>query len=252
TTARGVCGPSSRNPPSSLCCGSSNAMRNDEPSSSDDAEVSAPRPGIGETLRATREFRRASIEYAAELLRIEPRFLAALEEERFDAIGPPVFVKGYLKHYCELLGIDPRPLLDELRQRLAGDEPPLQARRAAAREREPPRLAAIGIGAGVIALAAVAVWRFWGFAEGGPAELEIAAGGPRQGSAAEPVITAVDLSVPAAEPPRTAEEPQTGGLEPPSPAPEPGIRAVAPVRSEERRVGKGGRSRGCAGSWMRT
>jgi len=137
-------------------------MRNDDAASFDETGAAAARPGIGETLRATREFRRASIEYVSELLRIEPQFLVALEEERFEAIGPPVFVKGYLKHYCELLGIDPAPLLDELRERLDRNEPPLRARRSAEQASDRSSAPVIGIGAAVavIALAALAIWRF--------------------------------------------------------------------------------------------
>lgn len=144
-------------------------MRNDEPSPPEDAEGSARKPSIGETLRATREFRRASIERVAELLRIEPRFVVALEEDRFEEIGPPVFVKGYLKHYSELLGIDPQPLLDELRERLRGADPPLQARLPAEREKSPSSVATVAVAAVVLALAAVGVWRFGGVTRNGAA-----------------------------------------------------------------------------------
>lgn len=137
-------------------------MRNDEPSSADEDEGSARAPTIGETLRAAREFHRASIERVAEFLRIEPRFIVALEEDRFDDIGPPVFVKGYLKHYCELLGIDPEPLLRELRERLRGAEPPLKARLPAEREKGPSSAVTIGVAAAVLVLAAVGVWQLGG------------------------------------------------------------------------------------------
>src|SRR5690606_22643355 len=119
------------------------------------------------------------IEYVAELLRIEPRFLVALEEERFAAIGPPVFVKGYLKHYAELLGLDSRPLLEELRERLGREEPPLQARRSAERATERSSSAALVIGIAAVALGAVAVWQFGGLGSSGE-------GAQRDASAASP------------------------------------------------------------------
>ncbi|HEX6995024.1 MAG TPA: RodZ domain-containing protein [Gammaproteobacteria bacterium] len=150
-------------------------MRNDEPSSPDDAEGSGRAPSIGETLRAAREFRRASIERVSDLLRIEPRFIVALEEDRFDSIGPPVFVKGYLKHYCELLGLDPRPLLDELRERLRGADPPLQARLPAEREKAPSSAATVAAAAAVLALAAIGVWQFGGSSRDDAAEPPVAA-----------------------------------------------------------------------------
>src|SRR5690606_11608882 len=105
----------------------------------------------------------------------------------------------------ELLGIDARPLLDELRERLAGEDPPLRARRSAEQEQEHerPGLAAIGVAAAVIVLGAVAIWRFGGFG-GGPAESEISTVAPRSVSAAEPEVVAAPQT-PAAEG-RAAEE----------------------------------------------
>lgn len=165
-------------------------MRDEEQSPPDAADAPAAKQSIGETLRATREFRRASIEYVSELLRIEPRFLVALEEERFAAIGPPVFVKGYLKHYAELLGLDPRPLLDELRERLGREEPPLQARRSAEQGKEPSSRAAVGIGAAAVVLVAVtvAVWQLGGLDFG------------RESGAGSDVAAAVDASASASTP----------------------------------------------------
>lgn len=42
--------------------------------------------------------------------------LRALEEERFDALGAPVFVRGYLKAYAGLLGLSEQSVLDGYRQ----------------------------------------------------------------------------------------------------------------------------------------
>lgn len=159
-------------------------MRDPEAAAPADAEPYSARPSIGDALRATREFRRISLEHASELLRIEPQFLIALEEERFAAIGPPVFVKGYLKHYCELLGLDPRPLLDELRERLDRDEPALQARRSAEYEQKRSQLG-IYVAGGIAAVAAVVlVWQLAGLAfDGTPAEPATAADVPADGTA---------------------------------------------------------------------
>lgn len=124
----------------------------------EEAEPATAAPGIGETLRTAREQRGVTLEQASELLRIEPRFLVALEDERFDAIGAPVFVRGYLKHYCELLGVDARPLLDALRERLAGGEPELKGRRPVADEDKPAAAMPFAIGAAVVVVAAAIAW----------------------------------------------------------------------------------------------
>ena len=59
---------------------------------------------IGETLRAAREVRGLSLEQAALRLRCDVRVIERLEAGRFDELGPPVFVRGHLLRYAEMLG----------------------------------------------------------------------------------------------------------------------------------------------------
>ncbi|HEX6997753.1 MAG TPA: helix-turn-helix domain-containing protein [Gammaproteobacteria bacterium] len=66
---------------------------------------------VGDMLRSARTARSLTLEQVSMELRIEPQQLLALEEERFEAIGPPVFVKGYLRHYGTLLGLDAEELV---------------------------------------------------------------------------------------------------------------------------------------------
>ena len=42
--------------------------------------------------------------------------LRAIEEDRFAALGAPVFVRGYLKAYAGLLGLSEQSVLDAYRQ----------------------------------------------------------------------------------------------------------------------------------------
>lgn len=70
--------------------------------------------GIGETLRNARVARGLTIEQAAQDTRISPRFLAALEEEQFDALPAPVYVRGFLRSYANYLRLDATPLLAQL------------------------------------------------------------------------------------------------------------------------------------------
>jgi cytoskeleton protein RodZ len=60
--------------------------------------------GIGARLRSARERRRLTILQAAERLHVDPDILEALEAEDFAALGAPVYVKGHLRHYAELVG----------------------------------------------------------------------------------------------------------------------------------------------------
>lgn len=129
----------------------------DEPSAEPSAGTPVPRAGVGEQLRQAREVRQLSLEQASEMLRIEPRFLEALENERFDEIGAAVFVKGYLRNYADLLGIDPRPLLAERAESL-GAVPPPQARRSVGLVKEKP-IGAIALGVIGAALLLGILWK---------------------------------------------------------------------------------------------
>jgi len=70
--------------------------------------------GIGETLRSNRERKGLSIDQVAQDTRISPRFLEALEDEQFNELPAPVYVRGFLRSYANYLRIDPQPLLERL------------------------------------------------------------------------------------------------------------------------------------------
>jgi cytoskeleton protein RodZ len=78
-----------------------------------DASVDSPasEPTVGARLRAAREAQPLSLTQISAELRIEPKFLTALEEDRLDEFPAPVFTKGYLKQYGGLLGLDISDLL---------------------------------------------------------------------------------------------------------------------------------------------
>ena len=59
---------------------------------------------IGAQLLAARERRGMTVEQAAESMRVNVSVIKSLEEGRFFALGAPVFARGYLRHYAELLG----------------------------------------------------------------------------------------------------------------------------------------------------
>src|SRR3954463_9221163 len=71
---------------------------------------------LGETLKAARNAQSLTLEQVATELRIEQPQLEALETDRFERIGVPVFVKGYLRQYGARLGLDPRDLLAQYYQ----------------------------------------------------------------------------------------------------------------------------------------
>jgi cytoskeleton protein RodZ len=66
--------------------------------------------GIGEVLRGARARRGLEVRQAAERLHVDAAVIEALEDERFAALGAPVFVRGHLRRYAELLGEPEAPL----------------------------------------------------------------------------------------------------------------------------------------------
>jgi cytoskeleton protein RodZ len=62
------------------------------------------RCGIGTRLRAGRERKGLTVLQAAEKMHVDSKILESLESEDFDALGAPVYVRGHLRHYAELVG----------------------------------------------------------------------------------------------------------------------------------------------------
>jgi cytoskeleton protein RodZ len=67
--------------------------------------------GLGERLRSARKARALTLEQAAFTLRLEVPVLRALEDERYEALGAAVFIRGHLKAYAKLLGLSEEAVL---------------------------------------------------------------------------------------------------------------------------------------------
>jgi cytoskeleton protein RodZ len=61
--------------------------------------------GLGTYLNQLREERGPSIDELARLTRVASRYLEALERDDLDALPAPVFTKGYIRAYCQALGV---------------------------------------------------------------------------------------------------------------------------------------------------
>jgi cytoskeleton protein RodZ len=81
-------------------------------------------PLAGKRLAEGRRLRDISIvEIAKELHLDEPR-VRALEQNRFDVLGAPVFVKGYIRKYADIVGVSVDEVLADYAQFERRDEPP--------------------------------------------------------------------------------------------------------------------------------
>src|SRR5215210_960014 len=72
---------------------------------------------IGETLREARMRRRIDMTEVEAATKIRAKYLRALENEEWDLLPGPTFVKTFLRTYAEFLGLDARNLVEEYKQR---------------------------------------------------------------------------------------------------------------------------------------
>lgn len=174
---------------------------NDEPQGS---EARADVPGLGKTLADARAQRGLTIEEIATELRVEPRLLRALEQCKFDVLGPPVFAKGYLKQYGNRLGLKYPDLLAEYYRLVEPREVTLAPSRTI-KLRDERQITVWIIAALALALLGVFLMVWW-FGEP-PATLAPVPAAPESSEAATPVAT--DAAVAPREEPRPPE-PATG------------------------------------------
>jgi len=113
---------------------------------------------IGTTLREARIRARIDISEVEARTKIRAKYLRAIENEEWDLLPGPVYVKSFLRTYGDYLGVDTRMLVDEYKRRYERpadqDVRPITARgRERERKRRRPRLGPIG--AVILALAVV-------------------------------------------------------------------------------------------------
>lgn len=114
---------------------------------------------IGPSLRQARQQRGLDLADVEQATRIRCKYLAALEEERFEVLPGAAYVRGFLRGYGEFLGLDCALLVAELDERFAEteEEPPIQPATLA---RPPRRLSPPIVALGASALfAVVVVWQ---------------------------------------------------------------------------------------------
>lgn len=74
-------------------------------------QVEAFEPLPGDLLVGARRARGLSVAKVAEALNLDASVVLALEENRFENLGAPVFARGHLRKYARLLSLDPDAVL---------------------------------------------------------------------------------------------------------------------------------------------
>jgi cytoskeleton protein RodZ len=77
---------------------------------------------IGSTLLEARSRRNLDIPTCEAGTKIRAKYLRAMEEEQFDVLPSPTYVRGFLRTYSEFLGLDGGLLVDEYESRFARPE----------------------------------------------------------------------------------------------------------------------------------
>ena len=115
--------------------------------------------GPGERLRAAREAAGLSVSEVAEELQLLQSFVRALEQNSHERIRGDTFVRGYLRNYARLLGLDPQEIVDDYLQ--ARTHAGSAARPGAAKRQQARATSGAGrIGVVVALLAASALYLF--------------------------------------------------------------------------------------------
>ena len=67
----------------------------------------------GEKLANKRSEKELSVNQVAREIKISPHVIKMIENNDFESIGAPVFVKGYLRQYSELVGLEPDLIIEK-------------------------------------------------------------------------------------------------------------------------------------------
>lgn len=111
----------------------------------------------GERLADARHAREIPLHDIAKQLHLDEYKVTALEQNNFEILGAPVFAKGYLKKYAELVGIPVDAILADYHRMNSSASTPLVVRH----REPPPREIAPGPWLGGIAVVAIVAGAAW-------------------------------------------------------------------------------------------
>ena len=116
-------------------------------------------PVAGERLAEARREQQISVVEIAKELHLDELKVRALERNEFDILGAPVFAKGHLKKYAQLVGVDPDDVLTDYYQltRSLETTPVISVRTRPRQELTPGPWIAVIV---VIIIAVTAYWWF--------------------------------------------------------------------------------------------
>ena len=126
--------------------------------SEEEAPATEPQgPLAGERLAEARRERQISVVEIAKELHIDEHKVRALENNEFDVLGAPVFAKGHLRKYSQLVGVNHEDVVtDYYRLTRSQSMPPVVPSRSKPQRDLPPGVWTAGVV--VILVVAIAYW----------------------------------------------------------------------------------------------
>ena len=123
-----------------------------------------PRPetpveSLGSILTTARKRHGLTIEQVAAELRVESRYLEALEDNRLEIFAAPVFVKGYLRHLANRFGLEYDALLRRYTEQTDASDAPVSYNEPI--QETNTLLVPLLIGALILVLGIPAFWFTW-------------------------------------------------------------------------------------------
>ncbi len=154
-----------------------------KPGKNGEADNESQRPVAGERLAEARRERQIGVHEVAKRLHLDDVKVRALERNDFDVLGAPVFAKGHLRKYAELVGIEKDDIIADYYQMThMADLPPVVHDRPRLRQHMSPVPWTIAI---IVVVVAGAVY-WWSTTDSGARFLDmLVEDGPEAGTPAD-------------------------------------------------------------------
>lgn len=191
-------------------------------------EAESEGPRCGERLAEARRERQISVLEVAKELHLDEPKVRALERNEFEVLGAPVFAKGHLRKYAQLVGVDPDDIFaDYYKMTRQETIPPVIVGRKRVRQELSP-----GPWIAVIVVILVAVASYWWFAVFAN-QAELPATAPEETPVGQQDVVIETLRQEPNFPVATQAEPEPEAV---ASEPEPQAVAAAPVADGEVRL----------------
>ena len=76
---------------------------------------------FGKSLRDAREAKGYTVSQIAEMTHLKTAVVEGLEREDFSMIAAPIYGRGFVKLYCEAVGLEAKPFIDEFMEIMHGN-----------------------------------------------------------------------------------------------------------------------------------